>query len=149
MPDETITESWRVITVRSLALTFFVPMLISIERPVAFLSSFWTVSPRDLSSLVIASAFAPEISPLWGTPVMSVAWYLKTAEAAMTQTFARLASNSPGVTVPVLWTSRRSSSGSAERVRAVAMSMVPARTRPARLASIVCMPCEPPVWIRE
>ena len=46
------------------ALTFLDPMLISILRPVAFSSSFWTVRPRPLSSSVTACLEAPTISPL-------------------------------------------------------------------------------------
>ena len=46
-------------------------------------------------------------------------------------------------------TRRRISAGCEERVSAVAIVILPARTRPASEESIVCMPSAPPVWISE
>src|SRR5262249_26879501 len=45
--------------------------------------------------------------------------------------------------------SRRISTGCEDRDSASAMVIRPSRTRPASEASIVCIPCSPPVWISE
>src|SRR3954471_287747 len=78
MPDETIVASWRVMIVRSLALTRD-GSLSSIDRPVFFSCRLVTVRPRERSSSVAACLESPVTSPFWGTPVASVALKVKVA----------------------------------------------------------------------
>ena len=72
MPEETIVDSWRVATARSLALTRAnSSMLSSLERYLWAMSM--TTSPRAFSWSATSCLETASTSPLAGTPARSIA----------------------------------------------------------------------------
>ena len=140
MPDEIIVASCRVITVSSCALTRFGPSEMSILRP-------------DFFSSMRHDAEAAALQLLGDRLARHAVEHARLGRAGEVDGLEREGAHYAAIPMsPPMRpdsTSLRSSSGFEDRVSAIAIVILPARTRPASEVSMVCMPCAPPVWMSE
>ena len=144
MPEVTIVASWREATARSFGLTRAKSStLSSFERYLCAMST--TIRPRSLSCSATSCLDCASTSPR-GRDAGEIHRLEDECGHRAAQSPPHAAICSAGDEPP---SSRRSSSAECARDSASWRVIFPARTSWASEASIVCMPCAPPVWSTE
>ena len=136
MPEEIMVESWRVMTVSSAGLMRWKRLMSPLKR-VLLLAQLHGLQALLLQRCLggvrgcgLELALGRDAGPVDGLVGEDCgAHYAATGIRPCTR--------------------RRISAGCEERDSAVAIVILPALTSPASEESMVCIPCSPPVWIRE
>ena len=137
MPEEIMVASWRVMTVSSWALTFLRPRESSMLEPGLLL-----VQVHDGQAARLQLGGDRVAGDARDLALLGRAGRVDGLEGVGGGRHQAATSDSDSMSL-------RISAGSEARLSAAAMVILPSRTRPASEASIVCMPCWPPVWISE